>query len=74
MIPTGNPNIPYAVHEAKEICELIVEKAEGSNGSEDELFSTDDVEEIEEEAAEIVHEEEEEVGNENVGDGEEKCS
>ena len=62
MIPTGNPNIPPTVREAKEIRELIIEKTEGATGSEEELFSPDDVVEdiLEEDSAEVV-----EGGNEN---------
>jgi len=48
QIPTGNPNIPPAVREAKEIRDLIVEKSEGVTGSEEEVFSPDDVDEYEE--------------------------
>ena len=64
MIPTGNPDIPPAVCEANEICELIVEKTEGATGSEEELFSHDDVavDALEEDFAE-----EEGGGNENEG-------
>ncbi len=64
MIPTGNPNIPPTVREAKEIRELIIEKTEGATGSEEALFSTGDVVEdiLEEDFAEV-----EEGGNENEG-------
>jgi hypothetical protein len=47
MIPTGNPNIPPDVQEAKEIKDRIIEKTEGVTGSEEELFSPDDVDEYE---------------------------
>ena len=43
MIPTGNPNIPHTVCEAKEIHDLIVEKTEGATRSEDKSFPPDDV-------------------------------
>ena len=42
MIPTGNPNIPTTVQEAKEIMKLIVEKMERANVLEVEVFSPDD--------------------------------
>jgi len=65
MIPTGNPNIPPTVCEAKEICELVVEKIISATGSDEELFSPDDV--VEDMWAEDFVEEEEEGGNENEG-------
>ena len=37
-IPTGNPNIPPTILEAKEIRELIIEKMERVTGSEEELL------------------------------------
>ena len=47
MIPTGNPNIPPYVREAKEIKDVIIEKGKGVTFLEEELFSPDDVEEEE---------------------------
>jgi hypothetical protein len=49
QIPTGNPNIPPPVREAKEIRDLIIEKSEGVTGSEEEIFFPDDIKEEEEE-------------------------
>jgi hypothetical protein len=63
MIPTGNPNIPFSVREAKEIRQLIVEKTEGATGSEEELFSPNDVvEEVDGLAEEEELADENEVG------------
>jgi hypothetical protein len=45
MIPTGNPNIPPDVQEAKEIKEKIIEKTEGVTRLEEELFLPDDIDE-----------------------------
>ena len=54
QIETGNPNIPPPVREAKAIKELIVEKSEGVTGSEEEIFSPDDIKEEEEDVTGLV--------------------
>ena len=41
-MPTGNPTIPFTVWEAKAIRVLIIEKAEGATGSEEEGFAVED--------------------------------
>jgi hypothetical protein len=41
-VPTGNPTIPFTVREAKAIRVLIIEKAEGATGSEEEGFAVED--------------------------------
>ena len=41
-IPTGDPNCPPSVREAKTISRLIVEKTDGTTGDEYEIFSPDD--------------------------------
>ena len=43
MIPTGSPNSAPTILESKEIRELIIEKSEGVMGSEEELFSPNDI-------------------------------
>jgi hypothetical protein len=43
MIPTGNLNIPPTVCEANEIHGLIVERTISATGSNEELFSPNDV-------------------------------
>lgn len=48
MILTGDPNIPPYLSEANEIKELNIEISKGVTGSEEELFSPDDIEEAEE--------------------------
>jgi hypothetical protein len=63
MIPTGNPNIPPDVREAKEK-ERIIEKSEGATGLEEEVFSPDDVKEYED-----VEEDAEENGGADEGNG-----
>jgi hypothetical protein len=40
--PTGDPNCPPSVREAKTISRLIVEKTDGTTGDEYEIFSPDD--------------------------------
>jgi hypothetical protein len=47
QIPTGNPNITPPARGVKAIKELRVEKSEGVTGSEEEIFSPDDIEEEE---------------------------
>ena len=41
-MPTGDPTIPFVIREAKAIRVLIVEKAEGATGSEEEGFAVED--------------------------------
>jgi hypothetical protein len=41
-IPTGDPNCPPSVREAKRISRLIVEKTNGTAGDEEDIFSPDD--------------------------------
>jgi hypothetical protein len=41
-VPTGDPTIPFTVREAKAIRVLIIEKAEGATGSEEEGFAAED--------------------------------
>ena len=64
MIPTGNPNIQPDVREAKEIKERIIEKSEGVTGSEEEVFSPDDLKEYKD-----VEEDSEENGGADEGNG-----
>ncbi len=47
-VPTGEPNIPFIVSEAKAIWELIIEKEEGATGLEEEGFAAEDGEDVEE--------------------------
>jgi hypothetical protein len=63
IVPTGNPNIPPAIREAKEIQELIIEKSKGVTCSEEEIFSPDDVEDNNNE---VGMEEQEEVDNGDI--------
>ena len=48
-VPTGDPNIPFTVREAKAIRLLMIEKTEGATGSEEEAFAAEEVDEVEEE-------------------------
>jgi len=41
-VPTGDPTIPFVIQEAKAIRVLIIEKAEGATGSEEEGFAVED--------------------------------
>jgi len=41
-VPTGDPIIPFVIREAKAIRVLIIEKAEGATGSEEEGFAAED--------------------------------
>ena len=41
-VPTGEPTIPFTVCEANAIRVLIIEKAEGATGSEEEGFAAED--------------------------------
>ena len=43
-VPTGDTSIPEDVHEIKAIREIIIKKTDGVMGSEDEIFSPDDIE------------------------------
>jgi hypothetical protein len=67
QIPTGNPNIPPAVREAKEIRELIVEKSEGVTGSEEEVFSPDDVEDEDDYTAGLTGDDQDDAVASTVG-------
>ena len=51
VVTTGDPNCPSSVRCAKAICQLIIEKTEGVTGSEDELFSPNDMGELTENCA-----------------------
>ena len=51
-IPTGDPNCPLNVQEAKAIRQLIIEKLDGATGSNEDVFSPDDEEAPLEEAEE----------------------
>ena len=48
-VPTGEPNIPFTIQESKAIRLLIIEKTKGATGSEEEVFATEDVDEVEDE-------------------------
>ena len=48
-VPTGDPNIPFTIREAKAMRLLIIEKTKGAIGSEEEAFAAEDVDEVEEE-------------------------
>jgi len=62
-VPTGNPNIPPMIREAKEIQELITKKSEGVMVSEEEIFSPDNVEDNNDK---VGMEEQEEVDNGDI--------
>ncbi len=67
QIPTGNPNIPPAVREAKEIKDLIVEKSEGVTGSEEEVFSPDDVDDEDEDVVGLAADDPDDAAGSTVG-------